>query len=157
MFDVIFRLWNIGTHRLFTWADPDYARRFSQTVGLGNRGFQITSVQLAKLFRELADFHAQKCEPLLVRLKLSDPDSGWRDGATLHYRRTDMTEGAFRATEMQWNGASFSAAIPSEYLTPEQDIMVYFSGHNSDSQTLLYPDLFNPDHPAPYFIVEIEE
>jgi hypothetical protein len=42
-FDVIFRLWGVGTNRLFTWADPDYAQRFSQSVGFGgSRGFQVT-------------------------------------------------------------------------------------------------------------------
>ncbi len=42
-FDFIYRLWGIGTLRLFTWADPDYAKRFARTTTFGNaKGFQIT-------------------------------------------------------------------------------------------------------------------
>lgn len=42
-FDFIYRLWGIGTMRLFTWADPDFAKRFSHTASFGgSRGFQVT-------------------------------------------------------------------------------------------------------------------
>ncbi|TWO34523.1 hypothetical protein E1J38_001325 [Seonamhaeicola sediminis] len=42
-FDYINRLWGIGTIRLFTWADPDYVKRFSSTTSFGNaKGFQAT-------------------------------------------------------------------------------------------------------------------
>jgi hypothetical protein len=42
-FDYINRLWGIGTIRMFTWADPDYAKRFSSTASFaGSKGFQVT-------------------------------------------------------------------------------------------------------------------
>ncbi len=42
-FDFIYRLWGIGTIRMFTWADPDYAKRFSSTASFGgSKGFQVT-------------------------------------------------------------------------------------------------------------------
>lgn len=42
-FDYIHRLWGIGTIRMFTWADPDYVKRFSHTTTFGgSRGFQVT-------------------------------------------------------------------------------------------------------------------
>ncbi|GAA4814895.1 hypothetical protein GCM10023330_23430 [Litoribaculum gwangyangense] len=42
-YDFIYRLWGIGTMRMFTWADPDYARRFSFSSSFGNaKGFQVT-------------------------------------------------------------------------------------------------------------------
>lgn len=42
-FDFIYRLWGIGTMRMFTWADPDYAKRFSHTTTFGGGlGFQVT-------------------------------------------------------------------------------------------------------------------
>ncbi|WP_248722395.1 hypothetical protein [Seonamhaeicola sp. ML3] len=42
-FDFIYRLWGIGTSRIFTWADPDYARRFSYSTRFGDaKGFQVT-------------------------------------------------------------------------------------------------------------------
>jgi hypothetical protein len=36
-------VWNLGTHRLFTWGDPDYARRFALSCHLGDGvGFEVT-------------------------------------------------------------------------------------------------------------------
>jgi hypothetical protein len=42
-FDFIYRLWGIGTSRIFTWADPDYTKRFSNSTSFGgSKGFQVT-------------------------------------------------------------------------------------------------------------------
>ena len=42
-FDFIYRLWGVGTIRMFTWADPDYVKRFSHSASFGgSRGFQVT-------------------------------------------------------------------------------------------------------------------
>lgn len=42
-YDFIYRLWGIGTNRIFTWADPDYARQFSKSTSFGGaKGFQVT-------------------------------------------------------------------------------------------------------------------
>ena len=42
-FDYINRLWGIGTMRMFTWADPDYVKRFSNSTSFGgSKGFQVT-------------------------------------------------------------------------------------------------------------------
>ncbi|MFD1316390.1 hypothetical protein [Namhaeicola litoreus] len=42
-FEYINRLWGIGTMRIFTWADPDYVKRFSHTTSFGGaKGFQVT-------------------------------------------------------------------------------------------------------------------
>ena len=36
-------VWNLGTHRLFNWGDPDYARRFALSCHLGDGvGFEVT-------------------------------------------------------------------------------------------------------------------
>jgi hypothetical protein len=36
-------LWNLGSHRLFAWGDPDYARRFARSCRLGDGiGFEVT-------------------------------------------------------------------------------------------------------------------
>jgi hypothetical protein len=43
-YDVLYRLWEIGTNRIFLWGDPDYARRFAKSAGFGDsRGFEVTS------------------------------------------------------------------------------------------------------------------
>jgi len=43
-FDVIYRLWNLGSTTLFMWADPDYVRRFSASCKLGNAaGFEVAA------------------------------------------------------------------------------------------------------------------
>lgn len=42
-------LWNLGTHRLFAWGDPDYARRFAESCHLGDGvGFEMTPPQSQK-------------------------------------------------------------------------------------------------------------
>jgi hypothetical protein len=43
-FDVLYRLWAIGTNRVFLWGDPDYARRFATATQFGDgAGFEITA------------------------------------------------------------------------------------------------------------------
>lgn len=43
-FDVIYRLWVMGTNRIFLWGDPDYARRFSESAQFGDAaGFEVTA------------------------------------------------------------------------------------------------------------------
>jgi len=42
-------LWNLGSHRLFAWGDPDYARRFTESCHLGDGvGFEMTPPQSQK-------------------------------------------------------------------------------------------------------------
>ena len=39
---VVYRLWNVGTSKLFVWGDPDYAARFARSCTLGGgEGFEI--------------------------------------------------------------------------------------------------------------------
>lgn len=40
---LIYQLWNLGSHRLFLWGDPDFGRRFAQSCELGwASGFEVT-------------------------------------------------------------------------------------------------------------------
>ncbi len=42
-FDMIYRLWNIGSSNILLWGDPDYARRFVNSIKPGQaKGFEIT-------------------------------------------------------------------------------------------------------------------
>ncbi len=42
-YDLLYQLWNLGTHRLFLWGNPDYVRQFVASCHLGNAlGFQVT-------------------------------------------------------------------------------------------------------------------
>ena len=42
-YELLWQVWNLGTHRLFLWGDPDYVRQFVASCHLGNAlGFQIT-------------------------------------------------------------------------------------------------------------------
>ncbi len=41
-YDVLLHLWNLGTHRLFLWGDPDHVRRFVDSCHLGDAlGFLV--------------------------------------------------------------------------------------------------------------------
>lgn len=55
-YDVLYRLWVIGTNRIFLWGDPDYARRFSYSTQFGDAlGFEVT----APLSLKGGHFHLQ--------------------------------------------------------------------------------------------------
>ncbi len=43
-FDLLYRLWVVGTNRIFVWGDPDYARRFAKSTQFGDAiGFEVTA------------------------------------------------------------------------------------------------------------------
>ena len=73
----------------------------------------------------------------------------------LHYRHANMTEGPFTTVLMQWEGEACFAEVPPDYMTPEYDLLLYFTTIDPYGQTLMHPGLFHPDHPAPYYIIEI--
>jgi hypothetical protein len=50
--DIIYRLWNYGSTCLFTWGDPDSARRFSQSCLMGGSGFEIDAALSLKYGQE---------------------------------------------------------------------------------------------------------
>jgi len=65
-YDVLYRLWVIGTNRIFVWGDPDYARRFSEAAQFGGAtGFEVT----APLSLKGGHFGIQEAWPLF-----DDPD-----------------------------------------------------------------------------------
>jgi len=42
-YDVAWHVWNLGTHRLFVWGDPDYVKTFVGSCRLGDAvGFEVT-------------------------------------------------------------------------------------------------------------------
>lgn len=46
-------VWNLGTHRLFAWGDPNYARRFAESCHLGDGvGFEVTPPSAQKGFSQ---------------------------------------------------------------------------------------------------------
>ncbi len=55
-YDVLYRLWVVGTNRIFLWGDPDYARRFAHSTQFGGAtGFEVT----APLSLKGGHFHLQ--------------------------------------------------------------------------------------------------
>jgi hypothetical protein len=50
--DVVYRLWNYGSTCLFTWGDPDHARRFSHSCQMGGSGFEIDAALSLKYGQE---------------------------------------------------------------------------------------------------------
>jgi hypothetical protein len=65
-FDVLYRLWVIGTNRVFLWGDPDYARRFSESASFGDStGFEV----LPPLSMKGGHYEIQNSWPLF-----EDPD-----------------------------------------------------------------------------------
>jgi len=55
-YDLLYQLWNLGTHRLFLWGDPDYVRQFVASCHLGNAlGFQVTPPLSQKGFSQYGE------------------------------------------------------------------------------------------------------
>jgi hypothetical protein len=52
------QVWNLGSHRLFTWGDPGYARRLARSCHLGDGvGFEITPPGSQKGFSQWGQVH----------------------------------------------------------------------------------------------------
>ena len=49
----------------------------------------------------------------------------------LRFRHTNQREGYYRSLPMNEEAGVFSAVIPAEYLTPEWDLIVFFSGRSA--------------------------
>ena len=74
----------------------------------------------------------------------------------LNFRHTNQREGVYRKLEMRETDGTFSAVIPGEYLTPEWDLIVFFSGKSASGETILYPGVTLDDFRTPYFVVRID-
>lgn len=72
--DVVYRLWNYGSTCLFTWGDPDHARRFSHSCQMGGSGFEIDAALSLKYGQQRLQH-----EPWSVYAEPSLRSSGWED------------------------------------------------------------------------------
>ncbi len=53
-YDVMFRLWNLGTNKFTLWGDPAWVRRFAESCALGGaRGFEVCAPLSNKGFRNV--------------------------------------------------------------------------------------------------------
>jgi hypothetical protein len=91
-------------------------------------------------------------EAMPIRLTVPDGFSG---EVTLHYRHTNLLEGDFRAVTMRSQGSAYLAEVPSDYLTPVWDLLVYASVPLSQTAVQIVPGLWHPSHPMPYQVIEI--
>ncbi len=72
-YDVAWHLWNLGTHRLFLWGDPDHVRAFVGSCHLGDGvGFEVTPPLSQKGFSQ----HGQVPGYWSVRPGDCEPRSG---------------------------------------------------------------------------------
>jgi len=73
-FDVLYRLWVVGTNRIFLSGDPDFARRFSANASFGDgKGFEI----LSPLGLKGGHYEIQEAWPLFDDPDLRDYE--WED------------------------------------------------------------------------------
>lgn len=59
------------------------------------------------------------------------------DRFLLHYRHANQLEGEFEQAPMVKTGNGFEGCIPGDYVTPEWDLLVYFSAFDRAGQTIL--------------------
>jgi hypothetical protein len=72
----------------------------------------------------------------------------------LNYRHTDHTEGEYRHVPMDRRGGEYRALIPGGYFTQGYDVIVYLSAIDAEGRAVIYPGIYHPDYPAPYFVVK---
>ena len=93
-------------------------------------------------------------EDLVIDVVLGELTSV-RQPLNLYYRHVNQLEGAFKVSPMEKRERGYRGVVPGEYILPEWDLMVYFSGVDQKGQPLLYPGLYHAEHPAPYFTIEV--
>lgn len=91
---------------------------------------------------------------LAVTLRLEEAER-FAAPVLLHYRHADQTAGEFRTAPMSAGADGFAGIIPGEYITPEWDLLVYFSTRDENGDPVLLPGIFHPDHPFPYFAASV--
>lgn len=72
---------------------------------------------------------------------------------TLHYRRMNQMDGAFRTAPMERTDRGFRGIVPGGEIGATFDLLVYFSAIDRQGQPALYPGVYHPDHAAPYFMI----
>ena len=75
------------------------------------------------------------------------------EGLKLRYRHTNQLEGAFKRLVMKPIDKGYRGLIPGRYIRKEWDVLLYISGVLSPETVLMYPGLYHPVHPLPYFVV----
>ena len=76
-------VWNLGSHRLFAWGDPDYVRRFARSCHLGDGvGFEVTPPGSQKGFSQWGqvtpgDWQARQRPAPAPRLSSATGSSTW--------------------------------------------------------------------------------
>jgi len=73
----------------------------------------------------------------------------------LHYRHANQLEGKFRTAELEKTDYGYRGVIEGEYISPEWDLLVYFSAVDHSNRGIIYPGLYHSDYPAPYHIIRV--
>ncbi|MFC6799624.1 hypothetical protein ACFQDQ_17465 [Haladaptatus sp. GCM10026878] len=97
---------------------------------------------------------AQIGEPIDIAIEIGELNT--HNDLVLHYRHTDQTEGPFREIVMERIDGGYRATIPSDYVTPEWDILAYFATVDEGGNGLLIPGLYHADEPMPYYVVKVD-
>lgn len=99
------------------------------------------------------------CVPAGCNLEIRACMQGIRETESLpvlHYRHVDQTEGLFHTAPMQWNGSSYSAVIPADYLTSDWDLMVYVTVQEKSGECAMFPGVYHPVYPYPYHVITVK-
>lgn len=75
----------------------------------------------------------------------------------LHYRKTNLREGAFIRLPMRRSGEAFEAEIPGGYITSDYDLYIYFTCQDSVGNIILHPGVYHADLALPVHVVTVTE
>ena len=79
-----------------------------------------------------------------------------RGGLQMHYRHMNQLEGYFEVVQMTKTDKGYTAAIKAGYITPEWDLMVYFTGTDPNNNVLVLPGIYHSRYPAPYHVIKTQ-
>ncbi len=97
----------------------------------------------------------QPGQDLPIRVRSASREH-WKEAPVLHFRHANQLEGAFQQIPMQPTDDGFIAVIPGDAIQRHWDLLLYVSAVLAPHTVWIYPGLYHPVHPLPYFVISIE-
>jgi hypothetical protein len=117
----------------------------------------LTKVPFAMSFTDNVPSTCKAGHPLSITLR-----PGFMEGLVpcsfpvVHYRKTNLREGAFIRLPMRRAGEAFEAEIPGAYITTDYDLYIYFTLQDAAGNILLHPGVYHADFALPVHVITVE-
>ncbi len=137
-------LWNLGSHRLFAWGDPDYARRFALSCHLGaGVGFEVTPPGSQKGFSQWGQVQPGDWATRSDAAERPDFERYWLFLSAFGRMGYDPATSAavFQQQLAQRVGAQAAPALLEAYRAASQVVSLLISQRMDDPNMYVWPEL----------------